>query len=154
MKNSSVLMVFVYLLTFSLGVNATNLSTNEFQITPLENLPADLSATKAWTLKYENNKDTDLMIALMQTKKGVEYIVYSKYFEVSYACCKNGFGVKNVKSTWSKVDDKYKDLVLDPAKMAMQQKISADQVSETEALGLIASYLPELLKDEYKYLLN
>lgn len=154
MKNKSVLMVLVCLLTFSLSVGATSLSTDEFQITPIEKMPSELNASKAWTLKYENSKDADITIALMQTKKGVEYVVYADFFEVSYACCKDGFGAKNVKPSWSKVNEKYRNLFLDPSKIAMQAKITPKQVTESEALGLIASYLPDLFKNEYKHLLN
>ncbi|HBL77436.1 MAG: hypothetical protein A2W90_21290 [Bacteroidetes bacterium GWF2_42_66] len=153
MKNNLFVMALVCLVTFSFGAKATNLKTDEFQITPIDKPSVEL-ATKEWTLKYKSNNDFELTIDLMPTKKGYEYVVYSKYFEVSYACCKDGFGAKDVKPAWSKVDSKYKDLVLDPAKLATQKIITSNEVSESEALGLIASYLPDLLKNEYKYLLN
>jgi len=154
MKNKSILIGFVCLLTFSLNLHASNFCSDEFQITPLNASSLDVNAKKAWTLKYNNDSDANFTIALMETKKGVEYVVYSRYFEVSYACCKNGFGAKPVKPAWSRLEDKYRGLVIDSEKMNLQQKISEKPVSESEALALIASYLPDLVKKEYKYLVD
>ncbi len=149
MKNNLLVIALICFVTFSFGAKATSL----YQITPVDK-PVDSPAVKEWKLKYAGNNELELTIDLMTTKKGQEYVVYSKYFEVSYACCKDGFGVKDVKYSWSKLDEKYRDVVIDPNKKAMQQKLSASPVSETEALDLIASYLPDLLRTEYKYLLN
>ncbi|MDX9883681.1 MAG: hypothetical protein RBS73_16590 [Prolixibacteraceae bacterium] len=153
MKNNLFVMALICLVTFALGASATSLNTDQFQITPVDKPLMEL-AVKEWKLKYSKNNDFEITIDLMTTKKGVEYVVYSKYFEVSYACCKDGFGVKEVKPAWSKIDSKYKDKVLDSNKMSGQRIITPSQVPESEALGLIASYLPDLLKDQYKYLLN
>ncbi len=153
MKNNLFVMVIMCLLFFAPGVNATTLSTDEFQITPLEKTSVEM-ATKAWSLKYNDKQDMLLTIEKIPTKKGIEYVVYSDYFEISYVCCKRGFGVRNVKPAWSKVDPRRTEKVLAPSKMSNQRVISPNQVSEENALELIASYLPDLLKDEYKYLLN
>lgn len=153
MKNSYVLMLLVCLLTFSLGANATNLSTDEFQITPLEKPFFESTATKAWSLKYNAKEDMQLTIEKVQTKKGFEYLVYSEFFEVSYACCEKGFGAKRVKAAWSKIDLGLTNMVLDDNQLLGQKVISSTQVNEESALVLIASYLPELLKDQYKHLL-
>ncbi len=153
MKNNLFVMLLIFLATFSFGANATSFGTDEFQITPIDK-PTVESATKEWILKYSNSNDFELRIALMPTPKGLEYMVYSKYFEVCYANYKNGFGVKGVKPSWSKIETKYRDVALDPMKISKQRIISQKEVSESEALDLIASYLPDLLTEEYKYLLK
>ena len=154
MKNSYVLTVLICLLTFSLNVSATNLSTDQFQITPLEKPSYESTATKAWSLKYNANDDTKLTIEKVATRKGFEYLVYSDFFEVSYACCEKGFGAKKVKAVWSKINVELTEKVLDYNQLMGQKVISPTQVSEEVALNLIASYLPDLLKKEYKHLLN
>ncbi len=154
MKNNVFVMALLCLFFFTSAVKATELTTEVFKITPIEKLSDESTATKAWALNYTGKEDHGFVIELHPTKKGLEYVVYSEYFEVSYACCKKGFGAKKVKAEWSKVAASLTDKVLDEGQLMRQQILSPDQVSEKEALGLIASYLPELVKMEYKHLLN
>lgn len=154
MKNNLFAMVFVSLFFVVLGVNATNLTTDDFKITPIDTPSAGLNVSKAWNLKYANTQNVPVTIEMVSTKKGVDYVVYSNYFEVVYSCCKNGFGVRNIKHSMSRINPDMIVNVLDENQMLNQKLIVPQQVSEEKALGLIASYLPDLLKEEFKYLLN
>lgn len=154
MKNNVIAVAFFCLFFLTLGVKATNVSTDVFKITPIEKASVESTATKAWALNYTGKEDHGFVIEMYNTKKGIEYVVYSDYFEVSYVCCKKGFGVRKVNSEFSKVAQSLTQKVLDEGQMMRQQILTPDKVSESEALGLIASYLPELVKSEYKYLLN
>ena len=154
MKNKVITMALFCLLLLTLNVNATSLSTNAYTITPMEKPSSDINATKAWLLKFDQKDDIKVTIQMIPTKAGVEYVVYTNYFEISYANGKNGFGAKTVKNAFSKVSENLTNMTLDPDKISNQRILTQSQVTESEALGLIASYLPLLLKDQYMHLLN
>jgi len=154
MKNNVIAIAILCLSMLTMNVNATSLKTDACTITPLETPSAEINATKAWSLKFDQKDEMKVTVQMVPTKNGIEYVVYTNYFEISYANGKNGFGAKKVKSTYSKVNENLTNMVLDQDKIANQQIITPNQVTESEALGLIANFLPSLLKNEYMNLLN
>ncbi len=149
----SVLMLGLFLM--SVTVNATGLRTefSEFEISPVNDLYLGKSVQKVWTLSYSQN-EVPVTVVKHKTVEGVEYTVHSEHFEVSYASVATGFGVREVRKSWSNVPKKINNAVLNQTEMKNQQIITPNKVSDEVALGLIASYLPDLLNDGYTHLLN
>jgi len=62
--------------------------------------------------------------------------------------------VKKVKKSWSSVPLEICSAVLNAEEMKKQGIITPNGVDDEKALGLIASYLPQLLNENYTHLLN
>lgn len=149
----SVLMMGLFLM--SVTVNATGLRTefSEFEISPVNDLYLGKSVQKVWTLSYSQN-EVPVTVVKHKTVEGVEYTVHSEHFEVSYASVAAGFGAREVRKSWSNVPKRINKAVLNQAELKNQQIITPNKVNDEKALGLIASYLPDLLNDGYTHLLN
>ncbi|HYQ57213.1 MAG TPA: hypothetical protein VEP89_07675 [Draconibacterium sp.] len=65
-----------------------------------------------------------------------------------------GFGTRTVKKAWTKVDRRINQAVINQEQLKNQEIITSKKVDDKLALGLIASYLPDLLNDGYTHLLN
>jgi hypothetical protein len=83
-----------------------------------------------------------------------EYTVRSKFFEVVYVMNKNGFGARMVKTGKARVPGQIIEQILNQNALKNQKIISIDQINNESALNLIASYLPDLINDNYKHLLK
>ncbi len=156
MRKLSILSVLlVCLFVFSGAANATGLRTefNHFEISPVNNLYVGKNVQGIWKLSYSNN-EIPVTILKRKTIEGAEYIVRSEFFEVSYACSAKGFGVKMVRKSWQNVPRKINKAVLNEGEMCRQQILTPNKPNDKKALGLIASYLPDLLNDGYTHLLN
>jgi uncharacterized membrane protein YvbJ len=126
--------------------------TNEVAITPVENLHLGKSVEKVWTISY-SGQEKPVTIALRSVANGKEYVVRSEFFEVIYASDKNGFGVKKIHTSLKEVPGKINASVLNKQQMQNQKILTPNSVSDDYALGLIASYLPDLLNEGYKHLI-
>lgn len=127
--------------------------TETFTISTNDNVDLNQNFDKSWTIEYgENNKN--IQVFKVTTKKGEEYIVRNQFFEVSYVNTKNGFGVKNVKRAYSTVDPRINNNVINSDEMKNQSLLSSKELSEEKALGYIAGFVPYLLNDNYKHILN
>lgn len=156
MKKLNVLSVLVACLFFvSVNTIASDLKKEfkNYEISEVEDLYLGKKVESVWTLSY-SNQETPVTVVKRKTTEGVEYVVSSKFFEVSYASTVEGFGVKKVRSSWSNVDKNINNAVISQSEMKKQSVISLKRVEDKEALGLIASYLPDLLNDGYTHLLN
>lgn len=156
MKKLSLLSVISFcflLLTFS--VNATGLRTefSSYEIESVDDLYVGKKVEAIWTLSYSTD-EVPVTVVKRKTSEGAEYVVHSKFFEVSYATTKNGFGAKEVRKSWCNVDKKISKAVLSQEEMARQQIITPNKLNDQRALDLIASYLPDLVNDGYTHLLN
>ena len=87
-------------------------------------------------------------------KKGEEYLVRNEFFEGRYVNTEKGFGVRLVRNADSKVDYTINSLVLNEAMMAQQSLIWSEMLTEQKALEYIADFVPTLLNENYKHLLN
>ncbi len=156
MKKLKMLSVFVIcFLAVSVSVNATGFRTgfNDYAIEEVENLNLGKSVEKVWNLTY-NSSGKPVTVVKRNTSDGAVYIVNSKFFEVCYASTSKGFGTKTVKKSWSSVPAQINDVVVNPEEWKKQQVITPQKVDDDKALGLIASYLPNLLNENYTHLLN
>lgn len=153
-KLSLVIALFVCFVVVSPTVNATGLRTefNAFEISSVD-LFVGKNVKKIWTLSYSNN-ELPVTVVKRKTLEGVEYVVYSKHFEVSYAMCATGFGTKEVRKSWSNVPKSITHAVISQDEMKRQQIITQNKVDDEKALGLIACFLPDLINDSYTHLLN
>lgn len=156
MKSFKVLFVLaVCLLVVSVSVNATGLRSDfkAYEISTVDNLYIGKNVNAIWNLSY-SAEETPVAVVKRTTAEGVEYVVRSKYFEVSYASSAVGFGAKEVRSSWSNVPKKISKAVINQKEMKRQEIITPNNVDDEKALGLIASFLPDLINDGYTHLLN
>ena len=156
MKKLSLLSALVVcLFVVSVSVNATGLRTefNEYEISIVDDLFMGKNVNAIWTLSY-SNQESPVTVVKRETWEGVDYVVHSKFFEVSYASTAAGFGTKEVRGTWSNVPKKISRAVISQEEMKRQQIITPKRVDDKRALALIASYLPDLINDGYTHLLN
>ena len=106
-----------------------------------------------WQISY-SQEEVPVTVVKHKTLEGTEYVVQSEHFAVCYAVTPDGFGAKQVRSKWCTVPKKINKAVINQEELARQQIISPTSVDDDTALGLIASYLPDLLNDGYTHLLN
>lgn len=151
-------LVAVVVLIF-VGVTVSNASntikqTDSFTIVAnddvaLNNVPFQ----KSWTIAY-GDAGKNVVVLKRTTKKGEEYLVRNEFFEVRYVNTEKGFGVRLVRNADSKVDYTINSLVLNEAMMAQQSLIWSEMLTEQKALEYIADFVPTLLNENYKHLLN
>ncbi len=108
---------------------------------------------KVWKLTY-NGGEKPVTVVKRDLPKGCAYVVNTDFFEVCYASTPKGFGTRTVKRSWSTVPMQINDAVINSNEVQKQQVILPGKVDDETALGLIASFLPNLLNDDYKHLLN
>jgi len=157
MKKLNYVSIFVLVLFVGLTVsaNATGLRTafNSYNIEEVDNLYMGKTVKALWTISYSQSEEP-VTIVKRKTLEGTEYVVHSKYFEVSYLATSTGFGAKEVRRSWSNVPKRITNAVISKEELARQQVIVPNKVDDKTALGLIASYLPDLINDNYTHLLN
>ncbi len=154
-KLSLVSLLIVCSLLLSISANAANLR-NEFknyEITAVDDLLLGKNVEKIWTLSYSSN-EVPITVVKHKTAEGNVYVVHSKYFDVSYASTNHGFGAKDVKNAWCNVPKKITKAVISQDELKRQQIITPQKVDDEKALGLIASYLPDLVNESYTHILN
>lgn len=125
----------------------------DYEIEKVDNLYLGKKVEQVWTLSYDNSENPVTVIK-RKTLEGTKYIVFSKHFEVSYVSSFSGFGAKEVGKSWSNVPKRINNAVINTDELERQKVITPNKVDDEKALGLIASYLPELLNDNYTHLLN
>ncbi|MGQ7869928.1 hypothetical protein [Sunxiuqinia sp. sy24] len=156
MKNKIItgITAFVFcLITFASQATEIDRTFSDYDIIPVANQDLSATADKAWVLSYDHN-ETPIIITLHQNKRSKNYVVRSEHFEVSYVCCKNGFGASRVKAKYSEIPEELVTSVLNEKELDRQRILTPNQVTNDQALGLIASYLPDLINPSYQHLLN
>lgn len=154
-KNLFVQVMLIVFTMISINVWAGNEDTfnSNYKISPDLNFTPTASFQKSWKIAYGEAK-TPVHVYMKETKKGQEYIVRSKYFEVKYVNGANGFGVKTVSSSESTVSESLNTAVLNSKSLEGQKCISPNAVAEDHVLEMIASYLPDLINEQYNSILN
>ena len=125
----------------------------DYSINTVDNLYLGKDVKAVWRISYSET-EAPVTVVKEKTARGTEYIVHSKYFDVSYVVSSDGFGAKKVRKSSRVVAKKINSAVLNKDQMARQEIITPNWVDDEKALGLIASYLPELVNDGYTHLLN
>lgn len=154
-KNLFVQVMLIVFTLISVNVWAGNedTSNSNYKISPDQNFTPTTSFQKSWEIAYGESK-TPVRVYLKETKKGQEYVVRTKYFEVKYVNGSNGFGAKMVNSSESTVSESLNAAVLNAANLESQKCISPNAIAEDHVLETIASYLPDLINEQYNSILN
>ena len=145
-------LVFAFFIVICLSANPVNAIAalnDSFTITAAENS----ANSSAWNLKYSESEN-GFKITMLEKNGEKEYTVRSKFFEVAYILNKNGFGAQLITSGKSQVPSQILDQIMNLNSLKNQKVISDVQIDNETALNLIASYLPDLINDNYKHLLQ
>ncbi|HPE75178.1 MAG TPA: hypothetical protein P5210_06375 [Draconibacterium sp.] len=156
MKKSVVLVSFLVCLVLSAGnVFATGFRSEfkEYKIKTVDDIFVGKGVKAIWSISYSND-ETPVTVLKRKTSEGIEYVVYSKFFEVSYLSSAKGFGARKIKSSMSNVPQKINRAVINMKELKNQEILTPNKVEDEQALGLIASFLPFLLNEGYTHLLN
>lgn len=140
---------FIVICHMSVSGNAITVLNNDFTITATDNS----GNSQAWNLKYSESENA-FNITMSENNGEKEYTVRSKFFEVVYVMNKNGFGARMVKAGKARVPGQIIEQILNQNALKNQKIISIDPINNESALNLIASYLPDLINDNYKHLLK
>jgi len=152
------LFVHVMLVVFTL-ISINVWAGNEESFSSIHKISPDLNFNpssgflKSWEIAYGESK-TPVHVFMKETKKGQEYLVRTKYFEVKYVNGSAGFGVRTVSETERTVSEALNDAVLNQTQLVGQKCISADAIGNDQILEMIASYLPDLINEQYNSILN
>ena len=157
MKKFSTLIFLLAITSFAFRANASDLSGNsinlkgdsntnfgsyEIKELPLDNLNGE--PMRVFELRYEKAQKP-VLIYLDERSNCRDYIVRSKNLEVAYRCKKSSFGVQLVADKHLKFKPEFNALFLAQGEFEKQQKISEGGLTTESALGMIASYFPNLL---------
>jgi hypothetical protein len=154
-KLKVLLLLFVCVLFLTMQAEAADIRKgfNKYEIAEVENLNMGLNVEKAWNLKYEGSEN-GVVVVKRTTSDGCAYVVSSRFFEICYISSDKGFGTKAVKKSWSTVPSQINNAVLNADELKKQAVITQTKPDDEKALGLIASFLPSLINDNYIHLLN
>jgi ABC-type thiamine transport system substrate-binding protein len=101
---------------------------------------------KIFVIKYENT-DESFVVRVCEGDKCHNYVVYGKNLELQYKSKKNNvFGLTKMDKEFRNLDKGVVAERVDREQMFRQKVISTTPKSEKEYLGLIACYLPQLVK--------
>jgi hypothetical protein len=128
-------------------------STGSYKISPDQTFTPNSGFRKSWDIVYGESQNP-VHVYLKETKKGQEYVVRTKYFEVKYVNGKNGFGARLVNPSEATVSESLNSAVVSQAGLEGQKCISSNAVADEHVLEMIASYLPDLINEQYNSILN
>lgn len=154
-KNLFVQLMLVVFTMISISVWAGNEESfnSNYKISPDQNFVPTSDFQKGWEIAYGESK-TPVHVFMKETKKGQEYLVRTKYFEVKYINGSNGFGVRLINGSESTVSESLNEAVINQTALNSQKCISKEAVGNDQVLEMIASYLPDLINEQYNSILN
>lgn len=154
-RNLFVHMMLVVFTMISINVWAGNEGTfnSTYKISPDQNFTPTSEFQKCWEIAY-GESNTPVHVYLKETKKGQEYLVQTKYFEVKYVNGAKGFGVRMVSGSEATVSESLSNAVLNQSQINGQNCISSGAIENEKVLETIASYLPDLINEQYNSILN
>lgn len=154
-RNLFVQAMLIVLTLISVNVWAGNDGSSEasYKISPDLTFTPNSEFQKSWEIAYGESQNP-VHVYLKETKKGQEYLVRTKYFEVKYVNGKNGFGAKLVNPSEETVNESLNSSVLNQNKLNTQKCISNNSIVNDQVLDMIASYLPDLINEQYRNILN
>ena len=155
MKKLNLIPIILVCVLVSAHIYGSDLRTNfeNYKIEKPNDLYVGKVAHEAWTVKYGTGENPVTIVKCNSDNK-CEYIVRSKFFAVCYANSNKGFGARTAKGSLNNVPEIINNAVINASQMKNQQIISPQLVDNEKALSLIASYLPDLINDNYKQVLN
>ncbi|WP_372774670.1 hypothetical protein [Mangrovibacterium sp.] len=157
MKANQIIFTVIFVLSSVLGANlyASSLGAfnDTFKISADATAVSSKNVAKSWNIVY-GDSNRPVRVFLKQTKSGDEYIVRCGYFEVKYVNGSKGFGVREIHGSDQTVPADLNYKVLNSIKLNSQKIISGSKIEDAQVLEMIASFLPELVNDEFKNILN
>ena len=147
------MMIVFTLISINVWAGNDGSSAVNFKISPDLNFAPNSGFQKSWEIAYGESK-TPVRVYLKETKKGQEYLVRTKYFEVKYVNGKNGFGVQLVNPSEATVSETLNSAVINETQLNGQKCISSEAIGENQVLETIGSYLPDLINEQYSSILN
>jgi len=154
-RNLFVYAILVVFTMISINVWAGNEESfnSNYKISPDLNFSPNSDFQKSWVIAYGESK-TPVHVFMKETKKGQEYLVRTSYFEVKYINGSQGFGVKLLNGSESEVSESLNAAVLNQIQLNNQKCISGEAIGNEKVLEMIASYLPDLINEQYNSILN
>ena len=149
----SVMFVALVLVVTNSYASSGEAFIDNYKISSEEVVVPGKDVAKSWNIVY-GDSGRPVKVFLKQTKSGDEYIVRSGYFEVKYVNGTKGFGVREVKGSEQLVPTDLNYKVLSSVNLNSQKIISGSKIADDQVLEMIASYLPELINDQFKNILN
>lgn len=146
------LVVFTLISIQSWAGNEGTFNSN-YKISPDLNFSPGSSYLKCWEITYGESKNP-VHIFMKETKKGQEYLVRTNYFEVKYVNGPNGFGVRMITGKECAVSETLNTAVLNQSQLDNQKCINSGTIENDKILEMIASYLPDLINEQYNSILN
>jgi len=137
--------ILLALVTTVSTASGTKSNLAGYTITAIDNKDVMDGFDKAWNLTYDA-KISPILITFKENKKCRTYFVRGENFEVIYECSHRGFGARKVKKAESMLSFPMSSSALNLDELANQRILAPGRVDIERALGLIASYLPDLVK--------
>jgi len=135
------------------GKTMTGNSSSDFGMYTITNSDSpivyDNQVLETYELSYENTANA-VQIGILQEKKCRTFIVRNDEFEIQYTCTDGVFGVKKLEKRFQEIPEEEMNLKLDRVGYYAQRVICQDKKTVDEYLGLIACYLPDLVKEDYQ----
>ena len=154
MRKMKWILTVVAILIMSVGFANSN---KEADIKKCEITSIDVFVNKnikaIWTLDY-NGEESPITVVKHKNINGIQYVVHSKYFDVTYASTETGFGTVDMKKSCVMVHKKISKAVINKNEWKKQRILTPNKISDDTAVGLISSYLPHLINDGYTHILN
>ena len=126
---------------------------SNYKISPDLNFSPTSDFQKSWVIAY-GESTSPVHVFLKETKKGQEYVVRTSYFEVKYVNGTQGFGVKMLNGSESTVNESLNAAVLNLVGINNQKHITNEAIGNDKVLDMIASFLPDLINEQYSSILN
>lgn len=158
MKQSTLLITLLALIFSVTSARATDLAGNSinfkgnsntslgnFEIKELTPVTIKGEIMRTFELTYEKAQKP-VLIYLDEKAKCRDYIVRCKNLEIGYSCKKTSFGAELLSGKHMKYKPELNAMFLAQDEFEKQVKISEGGLSVDSALGMIASYFPNLLK--------
>ena len=146
---SLIFVFFMMICQVSVSGNVAAAPEESFSITSVDNSVN----SSIWNLKYSESENS-FKITMTENNGEKEYTVRSKFFEVAYVLNKNGFGARLIRGNKTQVPVQILEKIINQEALKNQKVISDAYTNNETALNLIASYLPDLINDNYKHLLQ
>lgn len=150
MKTRLMLLVGVLLLAFTTQAGEKKMmsgktftSLGEYEVYQTDEVSENY---KVYIIKYANSEEK-FMVRVCKDDKCKNFIVYGDNLELQYQKDKkNVFGMTKVDKQFRKFDKEAIAKRIDREQMFRQKVITTQSKSEKEYLGLIACYLPQVVK--------
>lgn len=156
MKTIKTILTIAALFIITIGFAKTTNSINDFtkcKITKVDDIIVNKNIKAMWKLNY-SEEEVPITVIKEQTINGVEYIVHSKYFDVTYASTNYGFGTIETRRSSTIVPKKITNAIINKKEWKKQHILTPNKIDDETAIGLISKFLPVLINNNYNHILN